>query len=322
MKWLFLLHQVQTPNSRERVKVWRLTKKVGTLLYRNSVYVLPYSKERLEDFHWLCQEIKDAKGDASVFISEANDDKEDRVLRQMFVAAREREYADLEVKLDKHLDRFRRAISTEVFSAAHLKALEKNLRQLETSFRDIRRVDFFIHPMGTKIDKRLKAARLSLAGIEQRKEASSVIKRRTRSDFKGKVWATREHIHIDRLCSAWLIQRFIDPRARFVFASENDLPKNAIPFDVFGAEFSHHGDRCTFETLLEAFRIKDKALASLGELVHNIDLKDQKYNRPEGEGLDMIVRGISDSLHDDHKTLTLGAQVLDALYDRLSSNDK
>ncbi len=322
MKWLFLVHQVQTPNSRERVKVWRLTKKLGSILYRNCVYVLPYSKERLEDFHWLCQQIRDSQGEASVFVSEARDEKEDRALRQVFVTAREHQYAELDATLDKYLDRFGKAISTEVFSAAYLKALEKDLHQLETAFQDILRVDFFNHPMAAKIEVRLKEARLSLSGVEKRNESTSVIKRHTRSEFKGKVWATREYIHIDRLCSAWLIRRFIDPKAKFVFAPENKLPKNAIPFDVFGAEFSHQGDHCTFETLLEAFQIKDKALTSLAELVHNIDLKDQKYNRPEADGMDMIVRAISDSLRDDHKGLALGSQILDALYERLSCNEK
>jgi len=322
MKWLFLVHQVQTPNSRERVKVWRLTKKVGAILYRNSVYVLPYSKERLEDFHWLCQQIRDSKGEASVFISEAKDEKEDRALKQLFVAARAHEYAELDEKLDKYLDRSRKALSSDTLSTAHLKALEKDLRQLETALQDVRRVDFFEDAQGATIEKRLKQARLSLVDVETPKETTFTIKHRSRSEFKGKTWATREHIHIDRLCSAWLIKTFIDPKAKFVFAPENKLPKNAIPFDVLGVEFSHQGDRCTFETVLKAFDIKDKALASLAEIVHNIDLKDQKYNRPEADGLDMLVRAISDSLRDDHKALELGSRVLDALYNRLSTNEK
>src|SRR5881396_204317 len=93
MKWLFLVHQVQTPNSRERVKVWRLTQKVRAVLYRNSVYVLPYNRERLEDFQWLCQQIKDSKGEASVFVSEARDAAEDKTLRALFVRSADEEYA-------------------------------------------------------------------------------------------------------------------------------------------------------------------------------------------------------------------------------------
>src|SRR5436309_2140113 len=195
VKWLFLVHQVQTPNSRERVKVWRLTKKVGAILYRNSVYVLPYNKERLEDFHWLCQQIRDSKGEASVFVSEASDEKEDRALKQLFVAAREREYGEVDAKLEKVSDRLERFVSTEVFSTAHVKVVEKELKQLEAAFQDVRRVDFFEHSLGTKIGKRLKEARLSLSGVEKKKGNIPVIKRHARSEFKWKVWATRAHIH-------------------------------------------------------------------------------------------------------------------------------
>src|SRR5512135_2592989 len=101
MTWLFLVHQVQTPNSRERVRVWHLTKKVGAILYRNSVYVLPYSKERLEDLHWLCQQIRDSKGEASVFVSEAGNASEDRALQQLFILPREKEYGELERRVQE-----------------------------------------------------------------------------------------------------------------------------------------------------------------------------------------------------------------------------
>src|SRR5881628_3804503 len=109
MKWLFLVHQVQTPNSRERVKIWRMTRKVGAILYRNSVYVLPYSKERLEDFQWLCQQIRDSKGEASVFVTEARDVAEDRTLRALFVRDSDEEYAALLSKAERLLERIGRA---------------------------------------------------------------------------------------------------------------------------------------------------------------------------------------------------------------------
>src|SRR5712671_4607946 len=101
MKWLFLVHQVQTPNSRERVKIWRMTRKVGAILYRNSVYVLPYSKERLEDLQWLCQQIRDSKGAASVFVSEAHDEPEDRAIRALFMGASDEEYATLLTRVER-----------------------------------------------------------------------------------------------------------------------------------------------------------------------------------------------------------------------------
>ncbi len=319
MKWLFLVHQVRTPNSRERVKVWRLTKKVGALLYRNSVYVLPYGKERLEDFQWLCQQIRDSKGEASVFVSEAKDAAEDASLRRQFVENRGEEYRHLEKRISDFARQYEHPGSRPPSTAAQLKNVERKLRQMEDSFHDIRRTDFFEHPLGRKIEASLQRLRTAISALEVRTRVAQIpLKHRDRSDFRGRAWATRPHIHIDRLCSAWLIKRFVDSKAKFVFAPEEKLPKNAIPFDVFGAEFSHQGDRCTFETLLEVFRIRDKALSSLAELVHDIDLKDDKYGRPESAGLDLIVRSISDSLQDDAKTLEVGSQLLDALYDRLS----
>ena len=322
MKWLFLVHQVQSPNSRERVRVWRLTKKVGTILYRNSVYVLPNSKERLEDFHWLCQQIRDSKGEASVFVSEAGDTGEDRTLKQLFMVARANEYGQLEKQVQQLEGRCKQVQETPSLSVNQAKALDHGLRLLEETFQEIRRVDFFRHPSSDDIGRRLRDLRISLAEAQPQKEVPHRIARYSRSEFQGKTWATRAHIHIDRLCSAWLIKRFIDQKAKFVFAPEEKLPKNAILFDVFGAEFTHWGDRCTFETILEAFSLKDKALRSMAELVHEIDLKDKKFNRPESAGLDMVVRAISGSSRNDEKTMELGSRVLDAIFSRFSSKEK
>ncbi len=323
MAWLFLVHQIQTPNSRERVKVWRLTKKVGALLYRNSVYVLPYSKERLEDFQWLCQEIRDSRGEASVFVSEAKDAAENRTLRDLFLRSRESEYRDLERQVKAFSVHAGRKGQHSPFTPAQYRTIERGLRQLEEAFQDIRRVDFFRHPLGRKLEVRLHDLRALVAESGPLAAVPNVpLKRHARSEFRGKTWATRPHIHIDRLCSAWLIKRFIDPKARFAFAPEEQLPRRAIPFDVFGAEFSHQGDRCTFETLLESFRIQDPALSSIAELVHEIDLKDRKFSRPESPGLDMVVRAISDSLNNDARALELGSRVLDAIYTRLSTGTK
>ncbi len=320
MKWLFLVHQVQTPSSRERVKVWRLTKKVGALLYRNSVYVLPYTKERLEDFQWLCQEIRDSKGEASVFVSEAKDATEDRLLRQQFMNNREQEYAALQRRMKSWAERYDHASTSTPLTPERLKRAEHELRQIEESYADIKRIDFFEQPLGSRMADALPHMRSHISKAEvQPGVLTNALKKRSRNEFRNKLWVTRPHIHIDRLCSAWLIKRFIDPSARFTFAPENKLPEHAIPFDIFGAEFSHQGDRCTFETLLEVFRIKDKGLSSLAELVHEIDLKDEKYHRPESPGLDLVVRSLSGSLRDDWKTLEIGSQVLDAVYARFSS---
>jgi hypothetical protein len=270
------------------------------VLYRNSVYVLPYSKERLEDFQWLCQQIKDSHGEALVFVSESHDVREDRALQALFQQCREEEYAAIQSTADRLLERIRRAKATRQLSPALLKTLAKENKWLNESFAEIQRIDFFDAPLRKKAHSSLEQIKVHLAEVEPQRDSPQSLKRYSRKAFQGKVWTTREHIHIDRLCSAWLIRRFIDPKAKFVFAPESKLPKDAIPFDVFGAEFSHHGEDCTFETLLKVFQLQDKALATIAEIVHDLDVKDQKFGRPEAAGIDIVVRALGEALEDDH----------------------
>lgn len=319
MKWLFLIYHLQTPNSRERVKIWRLTKKVGAVLYRNSVYVLPYNEERLEDFQWLCQQIKDSKGEASVFVSGSFDEKEDQILRALFERSREEDYKAILSSAENLLERIRFAKEQQKLSGLILKKLEKEAKHLNESFAEVERIDFFSTPLAEKVRSTLEQVTHYLTFSDLRSESPAPIKSYSRKAFQRKVWATREHIHIDRLCSAWLIRRFIDPKAKFVFAPESKLPKSAILFDVFGAEFSHHGEACTFETLLKSFQLKDKSLAAIAEIVHDVDIKDNKFGRLESAGLDAVVRALSDFLKDDHKVLEVGSTILDAIYSYFSN---
>lgn len=319
MKWLFLVHQMQTLNSRERVKIWRLTKKVGAVFYRNSVYVLPYSKEQLEDFQWLCQKIKDSKGEASVFVSESQDEDEDRIIRGLFERSREEGYASILASAKNLLERIRRAKQQKQLSGPLLKKLTKEERQLTKSFTDIERIDFFSTPIAKEVLSTLEQIANYLTSSQPQRESLAPLKHYSLKAFQRKVWATRENIHIDRLCSAWLIRRFIDPQPKFVFAPESNLPKDAIPFDIFGAEFSHHGEDCTFETFLKFFQLKDKALTAIGEIVHDIDMKDHKFSRTESAGFDAVVRALSNSFKDDQRVLEVGSTILDALYSYFST---
>lgn len=313
MKWLFLVHRVQTRRSRDRVKVWRLTRKIGALLYRNSVYVLPYSKERLEDFHWLCQQIRDTGGDASVFFSEARDSREDASLVKLFRDSRAEDYAGIRKAAARCASRLRRAETERRLTAQSLRTLGREVNQLSEQCAAVERIDFFPRHDGrsprTVIDELARELREASPHAP-----ATPLRRLDPSEFQGKTWATRSHIHIDRLCSAWLIKRFIDPKAKFVFAPEGSLPANAISFDSFGAKFSHHGEDCTFETLLKTFALKGGALSAIGEIVHDIDVKDAKYGRPEAAGVDAVVRALSAWLADDAKTLEVGSIILDALY--------
>lgn len=319
MKWLFLVQQIRTPNSRERVKVWRLLKKIGALPYRNSVYVLPYSKERLEDFQWLCQQIEDSKGEASVFISESLDEREDQTIRGFFERRREEDYTSILSSAENLLERVRLAKKQRNLSDAVLKKLSKDAKHLNKSFAEVERIDFFCMPIAERARVTLERITNHLTSSDNQDRSHASIKFYSRETFKKKVWTTRERIHIDRLCSAWLIRRFIDPDAKFEFAPESKLSRGAIQFDVFGAEFSHHGEDCTFETLLKSFQFKDKALTAVAEIVHDVDMKDSKFGRAEAPGLDAVVRALSGFHKDDYKVLEIGSVILDALYSYFSN---
>jgi len=320
MKWLFLVHQVYTPNSKERVKVWRAIKKTGAVLYRNSVYVLPYSKERLEDFQWVCQQINDSKGEASIFISNAESGKEDRTLEALFRKARAEDYASLVAAAGHLLRRINAARNRRRTTDGQRDAFHKEYRQIREAFEDIRKIDFFSGSIPKGVIQIMEDISARFASPEH--VVSSFVKNYSPKDFRKRLWATREGIHIDRLCSAWLIRRFIDPSAKFVFGAEDALPPNAIPFDVFGAEFGHHGEDCTFETLAKAFRIRDTAIKQIAEIIHDIDLKDHKFGRSEANGLDLVIRSLADSIHDDHKLLEIGSSILDGLYQSFSKQSR
>ncbi|HEY2961711.1 MAG TPA: chromate resistance protein ChrB domain-containing protein [Pyrinomonadaceae bacterium] len=135
------------------------------------------------------------------------------------------------------------------------------------------------------------------------------------TDYQNRRWVTRRNLHIDRLASAWLISQFIDKRPRFHFVADDESIEGAIPFDMFGAEFSHEGEDCTFETMLKRFGLTDiQGLRDLAEIVHDIDLKDDKFNRLEAAGLKAIIDGLGESLREDRKLLQQAGVIFDGLF--------
>jgi hypothetical protein len=125
---------------------------------------------------------------------------------------------------------------------------------------------------------------------------------------------TRPRPHIDRIASAWLIKRFLDPDATFAFADRADAAKKGVPFDVLGAEFGHHGEDCTFETLLKRYGLKDRRLQAIAEIVHEADLDDGKFTRPEARGVELAVSGLVAAIADDHELLERGMALFGGLY--------
>ncbi len=307
-RWLVLIHQIPPRPSYLRVKVGRRLQDVGAVAVKNSVYVLPRSDQSLEDFQWIRREIVAGGGDASVCEARFVEGLSDAAVEALFNAARgadhtalAREARALQASASR---KGKRAPSKEKVAGAVLR-----LRQ---RLAEIAEVDFFAAAGRDTVEGLLSALEAGLRPPAPKAEPGAAVLK----DVRGRTWVTRTGVHVDRMASAWLIRRFIDPQARLRFVRAQDVAKpGELRFDMFEAEFTHEGDRCTFEVLLRRFALVDRALARIGEVVHDIDLKDGKFNHPETAGLDHLVAGIAMRHKDDEARLRDGAAALDALYE-------
>jgi hypothetical protein len=179
---------------------------------------------------------------------------------------------------------------------------------LTRQFREISEVDFFQSPRGQEVQMLLRRAE----GTSVRK-----LSRLDPKNYRRKTWTTRPRPEIDRVGSAWLIRKFIDPAARFAFAAKPSLKSEAIPFDMVDVEFSHHGDRCTFETLVQRFAICDKAVRLIAEMIHDADLEDEKFQRTECIGIDRVLKGWGKSGMTNEEIMVHGFKSFDGLYEFL-----
>ena len=320
-KWILLIHQIAHDSPNLRVRIWRNLKKHGAVLFKNAVYVLPYTNEHEEIMQWLCNQIKEGGSDASLFITESLDKKQDEEIMKSFHEICDKEYTSLIEVSDAELKKITQREETEGISESLVHECKRKLNEILKSADDISKIDFFHAPQKEILLQ--KIASLQKTILKWTKTSEKEIKVTGKvyqiKDFLDKKWATRKDIFIDRIASAWLIRRFIDSKARFIFSPKGEKTKGAIPFDMYGAEFTHHSEDCTFETLMKAFDLKDTALQSIAEIVHDIDLKDNKYGRKEADGIAQIVTGLSQKLKDDNKLLEKGLEIFDALYQNYSS---
>ena len=308
VRWLLLLHQLPAKPAYQRVKIWRRLQGLGAVAIKNAVYALPANEQSQEDFEWLLKEIRDAGGEALICEARLVDGLSDEQVAAMFNAARETDY-DAMAKEARALGD---AIKAEAGSATYGEARAR-LARLKASVAQASAIDFFGANGRETVDGLIAhlASSLGEDSPMQRPTTSE------RDDLKGRVWVTRQRVFVDRIASAWLIRRFIDPAARFKFVPGKGYAPRAdeLRFDMFEAEFTHEGDRCTFEVLLTKAGLNDPALTAIGELVHDIDLKDAKFAREETGGIDHLVSGLCLTSKDDAQRLERGAAVLDDLYE-------
>jgi len=303
---LLLLVGVPPTPSSLRVRVWRRLRSLGAVPLKRSAYLLPDTPERYEDFQWLAQEIQREGGDATLIRVQQIENLGPEQVRRLFHEPRDHDYRQLAARYRKVLQRFDRK------SAAKSARAQEELARLAKEHQRIRDIDFLDAPAGAEV-RRLEEviAMRSRSPEKVRREEAPTL---DLSKLRGRRWVTRPRPHIDRIASAWLIKRFIDPQAQFVFAPPAEFPKDAIPFDAPGVELSHQGEDCTFETLVKRARLRDRRLTRLAELVHEADLRDGKYPNEEARGIDVAVRALLAASPDDHQVLANGMTLFEGLY--------
>ena len=295
--WLLLLYSLPTGQKTERVAIWRRLKKMGAVQIKTSTYLLPDEAAQYEQFQWLAQQIRDYGGDSTlVRAKEIEGLTRDNVIA-MFNDARAKDYAELRRSLQGFISRRRKVDADDAAT---------ELERLTRQFREIRAVDFFDSSRGHDVAMLLRRAE----GPRRSRQLEKLDARQ----YHGKTWLTRPRPEIDRVGSAWLISKFIDRKPKFVFAPKADAVPNAIPFDMLDAEFSHHGNYCTFETLTKRFTISDKSVAKIGEMIHDADLDDARFQRVEAVGIDRILKGWAKEGLADEEILRRGFECFDALY--------
>jgi len=300
--WLLLLYVLPTRRNAERVNLWRKLRKFGAVQLKTSAYVLPDDPAQHERFQWLAEEIRTAGGEANVLrVTEIEGMEEARII-EMFNDARKADYEELI-----------RACRSASAKKKDKGELSGELERLHRRFNEIKEVDYFRSPAAD--DVRTALERLEKAAGARKKPAAGRLL--SAEQFRGKTWMTRPRPGIDRAGSAWLIRRFIDARAKFLFATEPSAKAGAIPFDMAEVEFSHHGDDCTFETLVKRFGISDRAVGVMAQMVHDADLEDGKFQRYECIGINSVLSGWEKTGISDAELLAKGSECFEALYQSL-----
>jgi hypothetical protein len=309
-RWLLLAHQLPATPSNLRVKTWRRLQDLGAIVVKQSIYVLPDSAEAREDFEWLRVEIEGSGGEAVVFSASHLDADAEAALVEEFRRNRQAAYTELAAELQRAGPRR---------GARRAPSQGRDLSRYRQRFQAIERIDFF----GSAGRDRVASL---LTGLESKRTGAQDERPTGGSDlaqYKERLWVTRPRPGVDRMSSAWLIRRFIDATAKFAFVTDaKNAPADAVPFDMYGTGFGHEGDRCTFETLVARFGITDRAVARLGEVVHDLDLKDGKYAAPETVTMGAAIDGLQLSCGDDHQLLDQGIILFEAMYRSFSQQSR
>jgi len=304
-RWLILVHRIPPRPLYLRAKIRQRLAGVGAVAVKNAVYLLPRNSDALEDMQWIAQEIVAGGGDAHLFEGDFIDHAANDAVIAQFRQTRDAHYHALTADARAALKGAQSAAAAGELTAAHA-ALTRRLDE-------IRHIDFFDAPARKGAEKALAAITARLK--KDQKEETRMPK--TKLALRGKVWVTRPDVHIDRLASAWFIRRFIDAKARFRFEAKPAPRDGEIRFDMAGGDFTHEGDRCTFETLVRRTGVADKGVRAIAEIVHDLDLKETKFDRAEGAGVRMMIEGLIGRVRSDAERIEHGIEIFDDLHEAL-----
>lgn len=307
-KWWLLIHQIPPKPPYLRTKIAKRLSRLGAVAVKNSVYVLPATDAALEDLEWVRKEVVAGGGEAFVVEGRFVQGLTEAETEMLFRTARDEDYHGLADELRPMIAAAKRRKKLDSATRAEIAALLDRARR---RFDEIVAIDFF-SASGREVVAGLLgelSARLT-GGTEPTKSGFDV------RDYRRRTWVTRQNIHVDRIACAWLIRRFIDPEARFRFVPGKIYePRNGeLRFDMFDAEFTHEGDKCSFEVLVERFGLRDAGLRAIAEIVHDIDLKDGKFGRPDAEGVARVITAIAGSAKDDDDRVARGSALFEDLH--------
>ena len=307
---MLLIHQIPPTPAYLRVKVGRHLARIGAVAIKNSVYALPRNEETQEDLQWVLREVVKGGGDGSIVEARFVDGLSDGQVTALFQGAREADYQDLAGQARTVAVAFpKRGLVPEDRRAE----LAKHLARLRQRATELTAIDFFGAPGREVVEGLLTGMEARMRTVEGTEAAKASL---DPAQHRGRTWVTRTGIKVDRMASAWLIRKFIDPDARFKFvpAKGYQPEKGELRFDMFEADFTHEGELCTFEVLVQRFGLRDPALRAIAEIVHDIDVKDAKYGREEAPGIGQLVAGIAAAHPEDEARLARGTALFDDLY--------
>jgi len=305
-----MLISLPPTTSRVRVAIWRKLKRMGAVSLKGAAWILPEDRETTEQFQWLMQEIESLKGEAALLHVNRIEPLEPEQIGALFQQDRAAEYQAVGRQCGAALAALARGGAP---GADTVRRLKSKLAAAKRELDRIARIDYLRAPAGDKARELYEKAAMKLGSASERPGKARIVKPDAMPPLRSR-WVTRPRPHIDRIGTAWLIKRFYDPHARFTFAEDPKQVKQGVPFDVLGAEFGHHGEDCTFETVVKRLGLKDRRVRDIAEIVHEVDLQDGKFSRAESAGVDLALRGLAATHAGDRELLEAGMALFDGLY--------